>query len=64
MRTLEALMTWHLSYWERNVTQIVLSCITDMAFFGVGFFLAITYTSNFSAIIHFFITDAIGKLEL
>jgi len=63
MRTLEALMNWHLSDLERSVAQIVLSCVTDMAFFAIGLFLAITYTSNFSAIIHFFITDAIGKLE-
>jgi len=38
------------------------SCIIDIIFFGFGCFLAITYASNFSGIIHFFMTVSIGNL--
>jgi len=64
MRSLEVLISWNLPDLRRNSTQVVLSSIIDLACFGLGTFLAITYASNFSAIIHFFMTDAIGKLQL
>jgi len=63
MRAFEVLMDGYLDDIETHVSQIVF-CTIDVVFFGVGSFLAITFCSNFSGIVHFFITDAVGKFQL
>jgi len=64
MKTWTVLMDWHCPGLKRRPLQVLLSCIIDILGFGLGTFLGATYASNFSAIIHLFITDAVGKLEL
>jgi len=64
MKTWMVLMDWYFPAFKEGLWQVVLSCTIDIVCFGLGIFLGATYASNFSAVIHLFMTDAIGKLEL
>jgi len=63
MRTFEVLMEWFLPSFTSKITLVVLSCIVDIVGVGLICFLGITDATNFSAIIHLFMTDGIGKLK-
>jgi len=65
MKTLEILMAWHVrGGYTENIARSFFSCISDVLFCGLGCFLGVTYATNFSQIIHLFMADAIGKLQL
>jgi len=65
MKTLEVITGWHLPEFKHLCRlDRVLSCILDIVCFGRGNFLAVTYVTNVSLMIPFFIPDAIWKLNL
>jgi len=63
MRTFQILIAGHAAGFTRYVTQ-AFSCMIDILCAAWGYFLGLTYGTNFSAIIHLFMTDAIGKFQL
>jgi len=63
IKSVDILVAWYLPNWTRCASVLLISFIADVVNFGLGMFLTITYVSNFSFILHFFITDLIGKLK-
>jgi len=66
IRTVEVMMAELVQSNSNSTTNLLnkaICCITDIIGFALSSFLAITYASNYSGILHLFITDAIGKLK-
>jgi len=63
IRTVEVLVVWYLPHFTRHPLQTFFTLITDIVNYGLGNFLAVTYISNFFCILHFFITDTLGRLK-
>jgi len=63
IRSVEVLMDWYLPHISKYGLHSFISFITDIVNCGLGNFLGITYVSNYFCILHFFITDSIGKLQ-
>jgi len=64
MRTVDVLVAWYLPHFNRHTFKMLMSLIADIVNYGLGCFLGITYVTNYSYILHLFITDSIGKLKL
>jgi len=63
IRTAEFMMAELVPSSTNDTLQKVICCITDIIGFVLSSFLGVTYASNYSGILHLFITDAIGKLK-
>jgi len=63
IRTVDVLIAWYLPHFTKYTSNTLISLITDIVNYGLGIFLGATYASNFSCILHLFITNSIGKLK-
>jgi len=63
IKSVDVLVAWHFPTYTKYALVMLSSFIADVVNSGLGMFLTITYASNYSSILHFFITDSIGKLK-
>jgi len=63
IRTVDVLLTWYLPHFTRYASHTFISFITDIVGYGLHFYLAATYTTNYVTVFNLFITDSIGKLK-
>jgi len=63
IRTVEVLLDWYYPNFATYPLHRFIPFVTDIVSYGLGIFVAITYSSNYSSILHLFITDSIGKLK-
>jgi len=63
IRTVEVLVAWYIPHFTRNALHTFVSFITGIVNYGLSWFLAMAYVSNYFCILHLFITDSIGKLK-
>jgi len=63
IRTVDILMYWCRPHFTKYALNTFICFIIDIVNHALGIFLAATYVTNYSCILHLFITDTIGKLE-